>query len=37
MKINGTVKGVKEFGVFIELDNSTLSGMCHKTEVRAHT
>ncbi|KAJ3136886.1 rRNA biogenesis protein rrp5 [Geranomyces variabilis] len=33
MKLKGTVTGVKEYGLFIKLANSTLTGLCHKTEV----
>ncbi|KAJ3175830.1 rRNA biogenesis protein rrp5 [Geranomyces variabilis] len=32
-KLKGTVTGVKEFGVFVKLANSTLTGLCHKTQV----
>lgn len=31
-RMSGTVKSVTPFGVFIELDNSAVRGMCHKSE-----
>jgi rRNA biogenesis protein RRP5 len=30
----GRVKKVEEYGLFIELDGTKLSGLCHKSEVR---
>ena len=32
--LRGKVKKVETFGVFIEIENSKLSGLCHKSEVR---
>lgn len=29
----GHVKKVEDYGLFIELDNSKVSGLCHKSEV----
>lgn len=31
--VNGHVKGVEDYGLFIELDDSKVSGLCHKSEV----
>lgn len=33
-KVEGRVKRVEEYGLFIEIDGSKLSGLCHKSEVR---
>lgn len=33
-KISGSVKKVEDYGLFINIDNSRLSGLCHKSEVR---
>jgi rRNA biogenesis protein RRP5 len=33
-KIDGRIKKVEEYGLFIEMDGSKLSGLCHKSEVR---
>jgi len=33
-KIEGRVKRVAEYGLFIEINDSKLSGLCHKSEVR---
>lgn len=32
-KVKGHVKRVETYGVFVQLDNSTLSGLCHISEV----
>jgi rRNA biogenesis protein RRP5 len=32
-KIRGFVKKVEDYGLFIQLDDSKLSGLCHKSEV----
>ncbi|EMD41956.1 hypothetical protein CERSUDRAFT_147388 [Gelatoporia subvermispora B] len=32
-KINGRVKRVEEYGLFIEIEGSKLSGLCHKSEL----
>lgn len=34
-KVNGTVKRVTDFGIFVTIENSKLSGLCHKSEVRS--
>jgi rRNA biogenesis protein RRP5 len=34
-KVQGRVKKVEEFGIFIQIDDSKVSGLCHKSEVRA--
>lgn len=34
MKITGSVKKVEDYGLFINIDNSRLSALCHKSEVR---
>lgn len=31
--IHGHVKRVEDYGLFIELDGSKVSGLCHKSEV----
>ncbi|KAJ3219197.1 hypothetical protein HDU67_002193 [Dinochytrium kinnereticum] len=33
MKIKGTVKAIEPYGVFIRLDGSNISGLCHKSEI----
>jgi rRNA biogenesis protein RRP5 len=30
--LDGTIKKIEKFGVFVQLDNSILSGLCHVTE-----
>lgn len=32
-KIDGRVKKVEDYGLFIEIEGSKLSGLCHKSEV----
>ncbi|KAF9913688.1 rRNA biogenesis protein rrp5, partial [Lobosporangium transversale] len=32
-KIKGTIKAVKDIGVFIKIDNSNVSGLCHISEI----
>ncbi|KAF9094819.1 rRNA biogenesis protein rrp5 [Mortierella sp. AD031] len=32
-KVKGTIKAVKDIGVFIKIDNSTVSGLCHISEI----
>ncbi|TPX57769.1 hypothetical protein PhCBS80983_g03584 [Powellomyces hirtus] len=32
-KVKGTVKAIKEYGVFIQLANSALTGLCHKSQL----
>eukprot|EP00833_Pecoramyces_ruminatium_P009056 jgi/Orpsp1_1/1183088/evm.model.c7180000083776.1 len=32
-KVTGVIKGIEEFGVFIRIDNSNISGLCHKAEL----
>ena len=32
--IDGRVKKVEDYGLFIEIEGSKLSGLCHKSEVR---
>lgn len=32
--VEGKVKKVEDFGVFVNIDKSKLSGLCHKSEVR---
>ena len=36
-KIDGRVKRVEEYGIFIEVEGSRLSGLCHKSEVSSST
>lgn len=33
-KVDGKVKKVEDFGVFITIDGTRLTGLCHKSEVR---
>lgn len=33
-KVDGRVKRIEEYGVFISIDSTKLSGLCHKSEVR---
>ena len=33
--VHGHVKKVEDYGLFIELDDSKVSGLCHKSEVRS--
>jgi rRNA biogenesis protein RRP5 len=32
-KVQGRVKKIEEFGIFIQIDDSKVSGLCHKSEV----
>ena len=32
-KVKGTIKKIESFGVFIQLQNSSISGLCHASEV----
>ena len=32
--LEGSVKKIEEYGLFIQIDNSKLSGLCHKSEVK---
>jgi len=34
MKLDGKIRKIETFGVFISFDNSKLSGLCHKSEVQ---
>jgi rRNA biogenesis protein RRP5 len=31
--INGRIKKIEDYGLFIEIDGSKLSGLCHKSQV----
>jgi len=33
-KVDGTVKKVEDYGLFIQIEGSKLSGLCHKSQVR---
>jgi ribosomal protein S1 len=33
-KVTATVKKVEEYGLFLKIDGSEISGLCHKSEVR---
>lgn len=35
--VHGHVKRVEDYGLFIELDGSKVSGLCHKSEVSSQT
>ncbi|KAK0481607.1 hypothetical protein IW261DRAFT_1550697 [Armillaria novae-zelandiae] len=32
-KISGTIKKIEEYGIFIQIESSKLSGLCHKSEL----
>ena len=32
-KVDGVVKKIEEYGLFIHIDGSKLSGLCHKSQV----
>lgn len=32
-KLDGRIKAVKDYGLFIEIDGTKLSGLCHVSEV----
>ena len=34
--INGRVKKIEDYGLFIEIEGSKLSGLCHKSQVSSH-
>lgn len=34
--VHGHVKKVEDYGLFIELDDSRVSGLCHKSEVSGY-
>jgi ribosomal protein S1 len=34
-KVDGIVKRIEDYGLFIQIDGSKLSGLCHKSQVRA--
>lgn len=34
-RVDATVKRVEEYGVFIEIKNTKISGLCHKSEVHS--
>ncbi|CAM9409869.1 unnamed protein product, partial [Hapterophycus canaliculatus] len=36
LKVKGKVADVKDFGVFIQINNSDVRGMCHRTEAADH-
>jgi len=31
-KVDGTVKRIEEYGIFIQVESSKFSGLCHKSE-----
>ncbi len=33
-KVEGIVKKIEEYGLFIQIKDSKLSGLCHKSQVR---
>lgn len=33
-KVEGRVKKIEDYGLFIEINGSKLTGLCHKSEVR---
>lgn len=32
-KVDGVIKKIEDYGLFIQIDGSKLSGLCHKSEV----
>lgn len=32
-KVDGVVKKIEDYGLFIQIDGTKLSGLCHKSEV----
>ena len=32
-KINGFVRGISEYGVFVQIEDTAISGLCHKSQV----
>lgn len=36
-KLDGIVKKIEDYGLFIEIDGTKLRGLCHKSEVGAMT
>lgn len=32
-KLDGVVKKIEDYGLFIQIDGSKLSGLCHKSQV----
>ena len=36
-KVEGRVKKVEDYGIFIAIEGSKLSGLCHKSEVRQYS
>jgi len=32
-KVDGAIKRIEDYGMFIQIDNSRLNGLCHKSEV----
>jgi polyribonucleotide nucleotidyltransferase len=35
-KIKGGIKRIVDYGLFVEIEGSKVSGLCHKSEVRAN-
>jgi len=33
-KVDGRIKKIEDYGLFVEIEGSKLSGLCHKSEVR---
>jgi rRNA biogenesis protein RRP5 len=33
-KVDGLVKKIEDYGIFLRIEGSKLSGLCHKSEVR---
>lgn len=33
-KVDGIVKRIEEYGLFVQIEGTKLSGLCHKSEVR---
>lgn len=32
-KVDGTIKKIEDYGLFIQIEGSKLSGLCHKSQV----
>jgi rRNA biogenesis protein RRP5 len=33
-KVDGEIKRIEDYGLFIQIQNSKLTGLCHKSQVR---
>lgn len=35
-KVNATVKRTEDYGIFLQIEGTKISGLCHKSNVRAY-